>query len=88
MPRTRVIGLLTHALRGQVTDGSTGIHALQQLMGHSSIDTTRRFYLRRGDASQRAVVRLYEKLRAQSVPRKAVAAGNTDARLTPAGLEG
>ncbi len=33
-------------------DGATPIHALQQRMGHSSIDTTRRFYIRVGDANE------------------------------------
>jgi integrase len=60
-------------------NGGTPIHVLQQLMGHSSITTTREFYLHVDDANAQAAVARYEQLFANVT----ASAGATDARLTP-----
>ena len=51
-------------------------------MGHSSITTTREFYVQVADANERAAVDLYERVLAQHAGEGAVG-GETDARLTP-----
>ena len=43
-------------------DNGTPMHVLQKLMGHSDITTTREFYLRVGDASEREATDLMSRL--------------------------
>ena len=52
---------------------------LKDLLGHASIQTTERFYLRRSDANE---------LRACAALDKLMAENKTDARMTPGGLLG
>jgi len=58
--------LTVHTLRksfGQNhADAGTPMHVLQGLMGHSSITTTKKHYLQRSDANERAATKLYERL--------------------------
>jgi len=63
-------------------NGGTPIHVLQQLMGHSSITTTREFYLHVDDANAQAAVARFEELVANKA-KAAVSDSKTDARLTP-----
>ena len=68
-------------------DNGTPLHVLQQLMGHSSIITTRVFYIRVGDASEQDAVRRYESLLAEPVAEPSSADEN-DAKVTPEGVRG
>ena len=63
-------------------DSGTPIHVLQQLMGHSSITTTREFYLHVDDANAQAATDRYERL-LDTETETGVSDLATDARLTP-----
>ena len=68
-------------------DNGTPMHVLQHLMGHSSISTTREFYIRVSDESTSAATERYGNLvpeSADTVP----AQFESDARMTPARAEG
>ena len=65
-------------------DNGTPIHVLQRLMGHSSINTTRVFYIHASDANERAAVDVYERLLANFGQITPTTGEKTDARLTPA----
>ncbi|MHC4674286.1 MAG: tyrosine-type recombinase/integrase [Planctomycetota bacterium] len=67
-------------------DSGTPIHVLQQLMGHSSITTTREFYIRVSDANTQAAVARYEQLMVNGAQMPA-SLGKTDAKLTPAPIQ-
>ena len=62
-------------------DKGTPLHVLQQLMGHSSITTTRAFYLRVSQGSEREAVARYEQLLSEASD--AGRSDQTDARMTP-----
>lgn len=68
-------------------DHGTPIHVLQHLMGHSSITTTREFYIRVADANEQAAVKLYERLLAVQTADRPASRTTSDAKVTPASVE-
>jgi len=58
--------LSVHSLRKSygtlLADMNTPVHTLKQLMGHSSIDTTLKFYIKNSDENSRKAVRGLEGL--------------------------
>lgn len=68
-------------------DNGTPIHVLQQLMGHANIATTREFYIRVAQGSEREAVARYERLLQKPV-RGTESEKTIDVGLTPGGVRG